>query len=721
MTYIGSLSATALADLSFDLGAATAVVTPAMFGAVGDNVADDMAAFQRASNFLRLAGGGTLLLDQPAYYMSEYTGADVDLNICGFSISGATVSKVWQIPSNVVVRAAGHTTLRIEGGTSSPFGYGLGVNVLAYTETSLVTAVTSATAATRSVVVSSAAGLSVGQTVMLSRPSGEASGIPNTPSREHAPCQFFTIKSIVSTTVTFEESFIHNYDSVQSLGLYRPAFGASDFTRNVHFRNITIQRATVSPYLLISRVIGSSADQLHLDASRASWGMSQDVDVGTMTLRAGDADDAVTVEAVCNMRIDSFAAEGDGSTGPLGALFFSDSCRAIEINDFRASNFTQTGMSAFYGVDIRANRITLVDCGTAATPQGGYQGALAVGWPASGAYPTLAVASAATYLVRNTGENRFHVDTLIVRGAVQVPVRVHDCAFSYRQAFLDFANPGNGGAPILVGQSGDRRADATHYPQGGRSSIDGELLVITTRSGAAEVVSTGNAWGGPFRRADTTTTSAVSAGATVIPVADSTSVKPGDVLRYLDLSGSSTTAVAVTVSSISLNDITVSAPLASGLVSGQGIWRQSTANANMTAALRLGRTILDGVEVAVADSTRSLFPITTAGGAPFTGTVTTQTPAWGDWELQVSLISDDNNHYVFARYQVTWAAITPAFPLSQISQISKNRVRSVVDVTSATIDTAGLVTINISSTTSGRRTRLSTRWVPMASVASYGV
>jgi hypothetical protein len=139
-------------------------VTVEDFGAKG-YPHDDMGAFQRASNYLYSIGGGILRLSQKKYYLSEYSGADVNGGVLFSGLGANVISKAWLIPPNVTVEGDG-AEVNINGGTSVPYGI---ISVLAYCGNETSYNVSSVNNNSSTAYLSNTDGLTIGMKVQICR------------------------------------------------------------------------------------------------------------------------------------------------------------------------------------------------------------------------------------------------------------------------------------------------------------------------------------------------------------------------------------------------------------------------------------------------------------------------------------------------------------------------------------------------------------------------
>jgi Membrane protein involved in colicin uptake len=696
-------------------------VSPEMFGALGNEglsfTNDDMGAFQRAANYLHSVGGGTLLLTKTDYYLSSYTGADVDNAACfQAGIADATVSKIWLVPANVRVQAVGQTTLHIEGGSSSPFGYSTSANVLVFCGEEEFLEVTAATNSTRTATLPDTTGLSVGQTVNLSRRGGIEGGIPYTPSQERAPHQFLTIDSIVAnTSVKFKEAYIHDFEAAQDLRVCWPKDGVA-YPRNVFFDGVKFKKRTTSGYVLISRAMNVGFGGVEFEDTGFSFGMCQEVRVGswkTRSLTENTTGAQMTIESCSDVSIGTFSAEGNGSDNSLGPLFFSDNCRDIHIGKYTANRWDRTGFAAFYSFDGRIDEMTLIDCGTAASGVS-FDGALTAGQPAVGTYGSRALAEADLYKKRNLGGNsRLSIGKLKIVGNVAVPVRLHDIDADIETAYIEFANPGNNQvAPFFIGQSGDKTADATYYPLGGETKLRVKSLEIKTKSGDPAILSNKNGISGLLYYSQAMLAADALAGQASITLVDASVVTSfaSTPIYFINPSQAGATAATRVVSNIAGNVVTFTVNLTETLPAGTKVWLYAGAN-EINKGVHLDRVVMDGVEVPALGGDQQVYPTFSGASAPYAASLALAIPTTGDWLLSVHIQSGDKAHSDRVDYVVTYDTTNASFPYTAIAERRGPKARTAVAIGTATAS-GGVVTIPLESSAAVRGPRVTYRWRP---------
>lgn len=696
------------------------VVSVEDFGAAGDGATDDMGAFQRAANYLSTVGGGTLRLNKRAYYLSQYAGADVGGKVLNASIANGTSSKCLAIPGNVTVESACFSTLTINGGASSPFGYSFSVNVLAYPDgddAGTNTDITAVNQAARQVTVASTAGLAVGMLVNIGRIGGNTAGIPNTPSQERSPQQFVTITAINGQTLTFAESFIHRFDAAQSLRLWYLSAGRS-YPKNIYFKNVQFNAGASAPYILISRVVGTGFDNVGF-GPRASFsiGTCQHVVISSLSIDmdSGNAGTS-TIESTSDVKIEALRVNGNGNTSGIGGLFITDNCRAVQIGRASIYNMPKTGLALLYGVDAVIEDLALYGCGTTADPINDYFAALTIGFPATGAHASMDVANAAAYKARNIGNCSAVIKRIKVAGTSTVPVRVHDAEVNILDADIEFDGTSGSGAPFMLGQSGSRRSDAVYFPKGGQSRLKIGRVNVTTKAGTPAMIGYNNGIGGPFNAAGATVTAAAASGATTITVSDPSRFKVNSGIYFMDEAAQAIVARSCVVTAISGSTLTLSPALPVALVNGQSLWTY-TPQRELTQNVQVGEFILDGVRTPLLAGESAVYPDFQTGAGPYTWDMVLAAPGRGEWLLDVTLISLDKAHFVSAQYAVMNSVANTTYPLQTIVQVWKNKVRTAVDV-SAVAMASGSATVTLQSASSGKGTTATYKWTPVRPIFS---
>ena len=445
---------------------------------------DWLAAFQRAANAIHKLGCGTIQLRQPRYSLGQYSGSDVDGLVLSLGLDTDAISRILVLPSNVLVVAEKQCEIDLAGGHSSPFGYRTSINIMSGAfdgeENAEVSRVDQDDA---KVYVSSTSKLRVGQTVRLARNGRPPAG---TPSREDAPNQFLTIRSLDENAIGFNEAFRYRFDAVEDV-VVRFRHDGRDYPRNVRLENIRFTTSGESAYICHSTTLDSGWRNVTLDRGvSASWGTSRGVQSDQVTV-VSDAikKNTLTIESVSDVEWGSLLLEGNESSNSLGGLLVDDASLNVHFRQIEARNFTRGGISLLYGVNVLIDNLLLRNCATSALAQGSFSAALSVGFPAVGAGPSssLIESRSSKYSVRNTGLAHVHVRKMTILGPATVPVRAHDVDLVIDQAYIEFLDQG-ASAPFLIGQSGQSRADARFFPLGGATNITlGDVSVRTLGAG----------------------------------------------------------------------------------------------------------------------------------------------------------------------------------------------------------------------------------------------
>ena len=671
---------------------------------------DDMAAFQRASNYLYSVGGGVLTLGKRKYYLSQYTGAEVNNATCFNFLDDATVSKCWVIPQNVIVDGD-FAEVNINGGSSTPYGI---ISVLAYCGGEQEYNVNSAVNNTSTVYMSNTSGLTVGTLVLLARQGGSTGGVPNTPSAEKSPQQFVTIKSIVTnTSVTFSEGFIQDFQSVSDLLKIYKTTQLADYPKNVFINNVNFTSADTSianiPYILISRVYNTGLNNVNFSGVAFSFGTSQKIRCGTFSVNAKTNFDGATIESCSDVSIEAFSAEGNGSTNGLGGLFFTDNSRLVKIGRYTASNYAKTGLAMLYSVDAQIDQVTLINCGTSAIADD-FPAAMTVGFPAIGAVAPQ-YARENYVKMRNLGVFRLLIKDLVIKGFPTVPVRAHDIDLTINNAYIEFAST-SGLYPFYVGQSGLTRADSVYYPRGGQLNLNIGNLEIKTVSGTKKnfAISALNGSTSFFKAGNTYVNGNFTAGSNTITVQDGTKIKKLDFIKWVStvyIEGSQ-------VSDVNGNVVTLSTPLAYNVNDKSPVWSVTNINAISGESVSVQKSVIDNAVSPSDNSFSEIYPQFTGGSSPYSNQFNLTVPSEGEWILQVTNLSDDKAHYEQKEYAVTYYDGTN--PLAGITETSDIKIRTNSTVNSATI-VNNIVTVTVGSYYSGKNCSVTYKWTQTRKIA----
>jgi hypothetical protein len=398
--------------------------------------------------------------------------------------------------------------------------------------------------------------------------------------------------------------------------------------------------------------------------------------------------------------------DGQGSANALGGLYINDNCRKVTIGKFTANNYTNTGIAILYGVDAVIKEIETNNCGTSSTSDS-FLAALTLGFPATGAFPSLQVAEAAAYKMQNSGASRIIINSFKSTGASNISLRSHDVDLTIDKMYAEYVS--TSGSPVMIGQSGTRRADSTYFPKGGCAKTNIKSLMLTTLSGSQSLPWFNNGTNGAFHDAQTTLTSAASAGATSLSVADSSVFLNGDTLYYINEAGTNFTPSAITVMAITAGALTVSA-LPYAMANGQGIWSFSTALRDVLSRVSIGEFIIDGITTNLASGQQYVCLNFATGAGPYTTTFNVSPPATGEWLLDVQILSNDKAHYASAQYSVSYSALNGTYPLSDVTQVFKKKIRVNVDIPSVPTISGNVVTVTVQASSSGNVATVFYRW-----------
>jgi len=719
----GTLSATSLGTFLAVQGTGTGTgcwvlkyteLAVEIFGAVGGLLTDSMASFQQTANYAKVIGAKRIACLSSQYYLSSYSISEVS-DILGVSYTGT--SKMVVLPSGCTFEGdSSLTELVINGGSSSPLGYSTSLNFGSFPlEGQLEVAVSSVNVADNSVVVASITDLVVGQLVQLARFGGLTGSIPNTPSQEVAPQQMLTIKSIVNTTVTFKESFFQHFESVADLHLYRSGTTGEDFHKDIYIKNIKFSSGATAPYILFSRVFGFGflGTVKFSGGSHFSFGSSQRAKIENLIIEGNGT--ASTCESTNEVDIQEIYADGQGSNNSLGGMYFSDNVRKLTIGKMTANNYTKTGFSLLYGIDAVINEVELNNCGADSIYNDGYTAGLSLGFPAAGAHANLETSEADAYKVKNNGTSTVIINKFKSTGPSNLPLRFHDVDLTIEHGYIEYT--GTTGYPYATGKSGDRRSDATYFSSGGETKVKFGSLETVTLSGTPNEPWYKNGYNSVFYDYQTTVPGGAAVSATTVTVTDGSKFQSSDILYYVDESGTGVTAIAVDITGVSGNDLTTD-PLVKEITSGQGVWNFTALN-SVISNVTIDRLIVDGVVTNPTEGHNILWPDTTTGAGPYTGTIDLPVPSEGNWELHLQVISKDLAQYATGKYSVNYSTLNAGFHIEAVAEITKTQVRTNVDILSVPTITSGDVTVTIESSVSGQNTILFYKWVPVMSIIDF--
>ena len=692
-------------------------VTVEQFSAIGDynptllTGKDNLAALQNSANYLYENNGGELVFRSGyKYYANKYFYADVNGKIIMANCSPTEESRVLVVGSNTKLRSdgEGYYELYFRGGSHSGLGFGTSANILVFSGQDDSTLVTSATSATKSVVVTSAAGLSIGMVVNLFRIGGAPTATTGTPSAEKSPQQFLTISAIAGTTITFREDFYVLYDAVQDLKLSwaNQQVGPTHHVAFDKLRLFGFRASSESCYFLISQSTDIDLGDILLDEGcEFSYGMCERV--RTKKIRRIysdiDVDSSITHEATHNSYIEQFEAIGNGNTSNLGAMLINDNTRNLTIEKYTASGFLQTGFTGIYGVDITVNEMYLDDCGTTSTWDGGVSGAVVVGHVAEGSYASRTIAEYPAFKVRNEGLAKVHIKKLIHKnGAAAIPVRYHDCDLRIDYAEIEWEPSNSRDAVFYGGASGDRRADATYFPDGGVSTLRlGEVHITSATGTVANIFSGANGYTGMFKGADSFLTSPASVGDTVLNVDQTDRFRPSKSLFAVNPDTDNPISAFQTVQAATDTTITLTAPLTYNLATGAGVFGIERLINETTPNVYCDKLFFNGVRVTPPNALNRYYPNYVDNGGQFEETLEVTLPNFGIWQLTVTNTSLDESHAERKVFNIMWDDTVTAFPLEAVSTVDTLTVRVNATVKSATVD-AGVVSVVLGSGSIGK-------------------
>lgn len=441
---------------------------------------DWLAAFQRASNATHQRGGGVIYLDLPRYILGRYTGADVAENVLGHHLDANSISRIWILPSNVLVISKNSSIIDLVGGESCPFGYQTSINVLSGVfDGEKTVEVTGVSVDENKISFKVMPNICVGQTIRLAR---NGRSVNSTPSREDAPNQFLTIKSVDENSITVDQGLRQLFKSAEDLVL-RFRDGQRDYPKNIRLENLHFTSTGGTAYICHSATINSGWKNITLDRGvSASWGTSNGVKSDQVTL-ISDAikKNTLTIESTSDVDWGSLMLEGNGSSNSLGGLLVGDASTNVHFKRIEARDFQRAGISVLFGGDTEIDYLAVENCATSTPAKNAYSAAVSIGFPAAGAGPSSSISESVSskYKMRNTGATTVHIRKLSITGPTSVPVRVHDAELKIDEGYIEFLDQG-AHSPFLVGQSGLSRSDAKFFPLGGVTGLRlGKIRIVS--------------------------------------------------------------------------------------------------------------------------------------------------------------------------------------------------------------------------------------------------
>ena len=561
-----------------------AFVTPELFGGKADyylsdgsinpSPTDNLLAFQKMENYLYSAGGGQVVFSNGAYYCNRFSNSSLPKSLMRNNVAE---SKIWYLAPNVRRYGAG-TKIVMEGGSSSPYGWSTSANVLSVCdEEATQVDVSSVDQVNNSITVSSTLGFLVGDKVQIFRLGGnkEGTSIPNTPSRERAPCQILTIKSISGSVITFLEKFLHDFKTRDLLKLSKPNTGDYPSSHFDGFEFIASQTSTQSPYVLLSRQIESNIGQVTFGGgAHFSYGMGQNVNINRMSLENSSG----TIESISNFKVSDFKAEAKDLVYNY-PLLLNDNCVDFRIDKYFAAGY-KSSIWCIFGVNGSFGEFTSNYCGTSESPSAnGLAGfALTLGMPKVGFYSNAETVDTAAYKTKNLGRNKLSFDSLNILGFNKGCILAGDIDLKISKACIEYDPSGN--LPIfLIGDSGTWLNDPTFYTKHSNSSIVIDKLEIKTKDGNPltidKIVGLQGGYGGLIGEDVATVTESTLSTDTALKL---TSAK--DFYQFYEVvfmrNGNSLTPISKTVSSITGDTLNLSSSIGRAVNVGEKVWTIGT-------------------------------------------------------------------------------------------------------------------------------------------------
>lgn len=691
-------------------------------------------AFQRAYNYLYDQGGGTLEVPQGTYVLGRYPLADVGSRILwNMGLTSASgYAHHTAPPSNIIVRGLGRPTLQFPRDRSSaggntndqPYGYGGSWQMLAssagpdaeYTTYTVSTVVRDGTG--HGVTLSSVSGLAVGQVVMV---EGDQA---NTPSAENSPLQFLTIASISTLTVYFAEKFFHYFESAISGLTLKLCSRLGGWTSNIQYENLRFEGTDPDEisYFLVSRTNGARFYNIECKRFVIGTGRSQNIDI--KGFRSWDGG-KLFIEATSRYTVDDFDIDASGliTATTLGGIYINDNAKRGLIKNGRISGAKRNGMSLLWGTEAMVRDVVLEDCAGGSDAVVTYQdedAALRLGHSMTAAvHSTRTAASSIKFKEMQTPSSKIVLQNVEFRGQTKRAI----VAGNTDLAMIGRIFIGHTGAatPIELGQTGTKTADATYFPLGGQGSLLllGDLIIETDQAATLIPLKTTYGGRGYLRAPDSTLASDMAAGATSLVVANSTRFSTSMRTGVAQVDHPTNFApFTVTVSAItdSTNTLTISAS-STAAVAGSGVFYYEDENLLSKIDTTNGRVLVNGARSKVPRAGwLTNYPTTATGGGPYTGSFTANVPGEGEWQLDLIYLSQDKGHRVRSSYIVNYSNEYAAFPANIISSAFNAITLRTACAFGTHSVAAGVVTLNLSSTVSGKTGVVYYRWTPLASM-----
>lgn len=668
-------------------------ITVEMFGSYGDSVTDDILSFQLAANYIYSIGGGQIVCTLPVYTFSKYTTASVSNNIIGKAATPGNYSTTLFLPSNCKLTSTCNSVINLSTFTpvGEPFAFPLQNGILAGPiDLTFSNIITSVDQNNSTITVSDVTGLTVGQVVDIEKQGGGG----QTPSGEGAPHQFMTIQNISTGVLTFKEAFLQDFEAAQNLRLVVSREANKAFSQNIYLENIIISANNAS----FERVwnCGLLGKVSTTETGNIQFGTCQEITIETWEIRNDTSSSSInSLESAVSFQIGHIIARGGSCSNPLGALLIDDNCRAGYIKKAEFYKYTSGGLSLFYGADVEIDELNFSECASTA-PIDGYGGCVSAGLPWGGiADPTLP-----EYLFRNCGISKIRIKRLNCTGTSTVPVRWHDGQAKIDQAYIEYANPGDG-APIMLGYSGLTRADTTYFPQGGILTFEFDYIEVKTLSGTPATILFHEGVQGGFAGYQVTLTAPSVAASANITVDFPDLISVGNPTIWLG-------GIQRTVLSISGFVVTLSVVVGAIFPSGTGVATEAP-QIPITTRIKAGIFVLDGVVTPVISGQAFKYPQFV--GAMGTYTLETDVPSDGLWELIICGVSGNLVSFTKQSYIVNTGAGT-------ISATGTLVTSAGLTITSASF--AGTtVSILFTSTAADTEAQVSSQWLPYQPVTAF--
>jgi hypothetical protein len=459
-------------------------VTPEMFGALG-YPHDDLLAFQKASNYCYTNGTKVLLLTKSKYYLGSYQPAMLNKALWSNVISE---SKIFHVAPGITIKSnLNKTSLVLNGGNSSPYGWNTAANVLLSPasdgRSEELTQVIAVNVDKNSIIISDPLHFtgSVKTRVSLFRIGKMADNIPGTPSMENAPIQFLHIKSIQGNEIFFEEKFIHSFQHVQNLYV-GVCITVKNYPSENIFENIDFLADKGEPYVLVSRSVDIKCNNIGFYNVHFSFASMQKLQINKMFIHVNRY--TSTFESCPDLNITDFYVDGGNTSNKdfdehsnLGGMLINDHSINVVLTNGIFKNLKRTALSLLYGVDVKLKNIKFIDCGESYPDVKNFSAVITAGIPIYGAISDEKYAKSDTLKVNNIPNSTIFLQDISICGNSAIPIKFCDCAMVVKNMYVEINNSSPVSAVFFWGNTGVFRADPFN-PNGGESSLSIDGLKV---------------------------------------------------------------------------------------------------------------------------------------------------------------------------------------------------------------------------------------------------